>query len=141
MGQFLKLDDNFAVAPQLSADDLKVAADAGIRTIVCNRPDGEDPTQPESAQMARTAAGLGLSFHDVPFNMHTLDKGVIDNLEIALGAVEGPVLAYCRSGTRSSIAWCVLQRRAGKTLEEVLDSARAAGYELSSQAPLIEALV
>lgn len=141
MSQFTKIDDDFSVAPQLPASALEIAAKEGFQAVICNRPDGEEAQQPTLDEMAKSATRAGLAFHAVPFDMQTLDRGVIDNFETALKTANGPVLAYCRSGTRSTIAWCATQRRAGRSLEEVLTAALAAGYDLRAQAAMIEALV
>lgn len=141
MSQFNKIDDNFAVAPQLPAEAMEAAAKEGFHAVICNRPDDEDAGQPTLDDMSKAATRAGLAFHAVPYDMRTLDRGVIDAFEAAIASADGPVLAYCRSGTRSTIGWCVIQRRAGKSMDEVLSAARSAGYELSAQAPMIEALV
>lgn len=141
MSQFNKIDGSFAVSPQLPAEAMETAAKEGFHAVICNRPDDEDAGQPTLDEICKAATRAGLAFHAVPFDMRTLDRGVIDAFEAAVATAEGPVLAYCRSGTRSTIAWCVIQRRAGKSIEDVLTTARSAGYDLSAQAPLIEALV
>ena len=141
MSQFNKIDDNFAVSPQLPAEAMEIAAKEGFHAIICNRPDDEDAGQPTLDEMSKAATRAGLAYHAVPFDMRTLDRGVIDAFEAAVASAEGPVLAYCRSGTRSTIALCVIQRRAGKSMDDILSAAHAAGYDLSAQAPMIEALV
>ncbi|MGB0865253.1 MAG: TIGR01244 family sulfur transferase [Granulosicoccaceae bacterium] len=140
MSQFNKINDTFSVAPQLPPHALDAAAKEGFVAVICNRPDHEEPGQPTLEDQAKTATRAGLAFHAVPFDMSSLDRGVIDAFELALKSADGPVLAYCRSGTRSTIAWCAVQLRAGRELESVLNDARSAGYELSAQAPLIQAL-
>jgi len=141
MSQFTKITDDFAVAPQLPPAALDVAAKEGFHTVICNRPDGEDANQPTLDEMSKTATRAGMAFHAVPFDMHSLDRGVIDNFEAAINTANGPILAYCRSGTRSTIAWCVVQRRAGRNIDDVLSAAMAAGYDLRAQAAMIESLV
>ena len=141
MSTFPKLDDNFAVTPQINEDVIQAAAQAGYQAIICNRPDNEEPGQPQAEVLSKAATRAGLAFHQVPFDMGSLDKGVIDAVAAAIDSCEGPVLAYCRTGTRSTIAWCVIQRRAGAPMNDVLQSAQNAGYALAPQAPMIDALV
>ncbi len=141
MSQFTKIDENFAVSAQISTSALEIAAKEGFHTVICNRPDGEDANQPTHDEIAKSATRAGLAYHAVPFDMYSLDRGVIDAFETAVQSANGPVLAYCRSGTRSTIAWCVLQRRAGLPMSDVLAAAQSAGYDLHAQAPLIESLI
>ena len=101
-----RLTPTLSVAPQIAPDELSAAAAAGFTTLICNRPDGEQPGQPDHEAMAR---GFG-------------------------GAGHGLVLAYCRSGTRSTQLWALSQ--AGKRpWSEVLQAAAAAGYDLSRMPP------
>ncbi|MEM7378295.1 MAG: TIGR01244 family sulfur transferase [Pseudomonadota bacterium] len=140
MATFKALDDSFAVSAQISLDDVHAAAQQGFKHIVCNRPDNEDPGQPDFADISATASKLGLSSHHIPFDNTSLSPAVIDAMQDTLAALDGPVLAYCRSGTRCSIAWSALQRRAGHDMAEIEASTSAAGYALEPQRGVIEAL-
>lgn len=141
MSLFIKITDRFSVASQLSPEAMEQAAKEGFHTVMCNRPDDEEANQPTLDKMAKAATRSGLAFHAVPFDMTSLDRGIIASFEAAIETADGPVLAYCRSGTRCTIAWCVTQRRAGESMANVLATARAAGYELTAQTEIIEALI
>ncbi len=140
MSQFIKITEDYSVAHQLGSAAMDAAAKAGFHAVICNRPDNEESNQPTLDEMAKTAARAGLAFHAIPFDMNSFDRAVVDALETAIGTAKGPVLAYCRTGTRSTMAWCALQRRAGREMADILEDARAAGYELDGAAGLIESL-
>lgn len=140
MASFKPLDDAFAVSAQISLDDVHTAAQQGFKHIICNRPDNEDPGQPDFAEISAAASKLGLTSHHIPFDNTSLSPAVIDTMQDTLATLDGPLLAYCRSGTRCSIAWSALQRRAGRDRGEIEASTTAAGYALEPQRGVIDAL-
>lgn len=95
------LTDAFAVAPQLRPDDMQAVADAGYKSVIINRPDGEGgPEQPASADViaAARAAGLAVEYQPVVSGAMTADD--VARFKQLLKELPAPVLAYCRSGTR-----------------------------------------
>ena len=106
MVHLVHLSPEFAVAGQLQPADFAEIAAQGFKSIVCNRPDGEDPAQ-ISADVAEAAAvAAGLAFRHFPLRMpDVLDPVTADATKAMLDTLPGPILAYCRSGTRSAIAW------------------------------------
>lgn len=138
---FRPLTQDVAVAPQIALADLKAAAEAGYRTIVSNRPDGEDPGQPTAAEVAAEAEANGLAFVHLPFQGTNMTPDQVKALAGLLAAPEtGKVLAFCRSGTRSSIIYSAAAVANGKPLPEVIGDAAKGGYDLAPHAPLIKAL-
>jgi len=128
---FRRVTEDFWVAPQLAAADLAAARAAGARTVVCNRPDGEEPGQPTAAELETAAAAAGLAFRALPFAFPPSEAAIEANARILDGA-ERPVLAFCRTGTRSIAAWAIAEVLAERRApEEVLELAAAAGYDLS----------
>jgi len=107
---YQQLSDEFAVAAQISPGDItRIAAD-GFRTIICNRPDHEDAGQPTVAEIAAACEQHGMELHHVPVAGNSLEYDtVLRQLDVMTNA-PGPVLAYCRSGNRSTIIWNVIQR-------------------------------
>ena len=93
--------DGFAVSPQISASDVATIKDAGFRSIICNRPDNEDGAVPHG-QVEAAAIDAGLNFRYLPAISGQLTQANVDEMATALGELEGPVLAYCRSGARST---------------------------------------
>ncbi|MGB8623714.1 MAG: TIGR01244 family sulfur transferase, partial [Paracoccaceae bacterium] len=100
-----RIAEDFSAAPQITPDDVAEAARAGFRTIICNRPDDEVPDQPQAADVAAAAKAAGLEFRHIPFSGGNLTPETVAAFEAALADCPGPVLAYCRSGTRSTMCW------------------------------------
>jgi sulfide:quinone oxidoreductase len=133
------LTPEFAVAPQLTPDDLAEAAAAGIRSVINNRPDGEAPDQPPAAEMEAAARALGLDYRYVPIVPGRLGPDEVEAFGAALDDLPGPVLAFCRSGTRSATVWAMA--KAGELgAAEVVARAAEAGYDLQPLRPILEAL-
>lgn len=133
-----KLTDDFAVAPQIAPGDLPAVARAGYTTLICNRPDHEVPADLSSSAIAAAARDAGLAFHDIPVETGGLPTGAVAEARAAIAAAEGPVLAYCRSGTRSTILWALV--RAGDTDPDTLIARAAdAGYDISGLRPALTA--
>ncbi len=106
----LKLSGDFAVASQITAEDLGEIAESGYRCVICNRPDGEDAGQPTVAELRAACEQHGLELHHVPIGHSGMDhESVLQQMGIMANA-PGPFLAYCRSGHRSTVLWNVIQR-------------------------------
>ncbi|MCE2820781.1 MAG: TIGR01244 family phosphatase, partial [Phenylobacterium sp.] len=104
MSEFHRVTERLSVAPQLAPEDMAAAAAQGFKRVVCNRPDGEGPGQPTGAEMKAAAQAAGLEFVHIPF-AGMPDAATADAVFAAVSGAAGPVLAYCRSGTRSVTAW------------------------------------
>ena len=126
----IRLDDSAYVAGQIRPEDMAGIAAAGIRTIVNNRPDGEQPGQPGERQIAEAARAAGLDYHFIPVAGGVSGAQIGATAEI-LGAASGPVLAFCRSGTRSTFLWALARARLGDDPDELEAKAGAAGYDLA----------
>ncbi|ODT87349.1 TIGR01244 family sulfur transferase [Phenylobacterium sp. SCN 70-31] len=131
MPDFRRVTDEFTTAPQIALADVAEAARLGYRTLVNNRPDGEDPGQPASAEVEAAAKAAGLAYHHVPVRGGPTPEQVAQTQEI-LASAETPVLAFCRSGTRSIVTWSLCQAASGAhDRDELVGLGRAAGYDLS----------
>lgn len=129
MTDIRKVTENFAVAPQISELDMENIAAAGFKTIIANRPDGEGgPDQPAMGAIRAKAESLGLSFHALPFSGGPSAE-IASRQGVLIAESEKPVLAYCRTGTRSITAWALSQAGEG-TANDVISAAAAAGYDL-----------
>lgn len=134
-----RIDDSISVAPQLGEGDFAEIAARGFTTVVNNRPDGEEPGQLTAAQGAALARQAGLDYVHVPVTTQGMGPADVQDFADALAAAKGPVLAHCRSGTRSTILWAMAAAKGGKlSPDEILRMARAAGYDLSGQRPILE---
>ncbi len=130
----MKLTPNLAVSPQLTEADVGAAAVAGFRTIIANRPDGEDAGQPTAADMAGLAARHGMAFEHIPVVPGAIGDADVSKMTDALGRLPGPVLGYCRTGMRSATLWALSE--AGKTDHDtILRTTASAGYDLGPLRP------
>ncbi len=124
-----KIDETISVMPQILPEDVAQLAALGFRSIISNRPDGEDAGQPGQAQIAAAAAAAGLEFRAIPVVPGGLTPELAAEFGAAMAALPGPVLAYCRSGTRSATIWALSQSGL-RTRDEILMAAARAGYDL-----------
>ena len=130
--QIHRLTEQLSVAAQIAPGDIAELAAAGFRSLINNRPDGEAHDQPASALLADVAASHGLAYRHLPVVSGQLsDRDAVDFSD-ALHSLPSPVLAFCRTGTRSCSLW-VLQ--ADGDADALFDTARRAGYELQSLRP------
>lgn len=113
--------------------------DAGIARVICNRPDQEIPPSHHAEVMASAAADAGLEFVILPLTHQTFTPENIAKHRDAATCDDGPVLAYCASGTRSTIVWALGQAGHLPT-SDILSAARAGGYDLDHLEPHLEAL-
>ena len=134
---FRKLDDTISVAGQIEPADIAEAARQGFTFIINNRPDGEAPGQPSGAEMKAAADAAGLGYAAIPITHAGFSEEQVAAMGQALAAAPGPVLAFCRSGTRSTLVWALARARAGDTPAELTAKAAAAGYDLSPIRPLL----
>ena len=131
MADIRKVTDGFAVAPQIDETDLEAIAAAGYKTVMANRPDGEGGVdQPRMGSIRAKAEALGLTFVAIPFSGAPTPE-ILERMNAALAEAPAPVLAYCRTGTRSITAWALTYAGQGAG-DEISDAAADAGYDLSS---------
>jgi sulfide:quinone oxidoreductase len=134
---FKALTPHLSVSPQLSEADVAQAAHDGFRAIIDNRPDGEEPEQLTAAQMQALAASQGMGFAHVPTVGGKISDGDVASMAEALMKLDGPVLAYCRTGTRSTTLWALSQVGA-QPADALIATAAGAGYDLSALRPRLE---
>lgn len=116
-------------SPQPAVDAMAGLAASGVRRIICNRPDGEDPDQLAAAEMEAAARAAGLDFVWIPIIGLPGPEQVA---AVAARLADGvPTLMYCRSGTRSTVAWAMAERGKGVDAEALRAAAAGAGYDLS----------
>ena len=134
------LNDRVAVAPQITPADLPAIAAAGYVAIVNNRPDDEEPGQPGGAEIAAAAAAAGLGYHAIPVTQAGFSHPQLNAMTAALAGADGPVLAYCRSGTRSCNLWALAAAKSGRDPALLVGQAADAGYDLSGLRPMLDSL-
>jgi sulfide:quinone oxidoreductase len=131
--QFNKVTDALSVSPQIGADDMAAIRDAGYRAIICNRPDGEGADQPTFDEIEAAAKAAGLAARYLPVTSGIVQDGDADTFGQALMELPGPVLAYCRTGTRSATLWSLSQAKS-RPVPEILAATKAAGYDMAGVA-------
>jgi uncharacterized protein (TIGR01244 family) len=128
---FRRLDDRVSVFGQITPDDIVAAKAQGFTTLVNNRPDGEQPGQPTGAEVEAAARENGLDYVAIPVDHSGFAEWQVTAMADALEQAPGPVLAFCRSGTRSTFLWALARGRLGDDGEELVTKAAAAGYDIS----------
>ena len=132
MADIRKVTEDFSVAPQLTPDEIGAVARLGFVKLINNRPDGEVPGQPTNAEMQASARAAGIDYVHIPFAGRPSPEQATAVAAAAEGA-DGPVLAFCRSGTRSITAWSLGQAQSGKrSRSELIELGAQAGYDLSA---------
>lgn len=138
---FRQLTDRLYVSPQIGTDQIEEAKALGVTMIVNNRPDDEEPGQTSGAQIEAAANAAGLGYAAVPVSQGGFAPWQLDGMAAALEqAGEGKALAYCRSGTRSTLLWALTRARAGDDVQDLSAAASAAGYDLSPVRQIMDAL-
>ncbi len=134
-----RISPEFAVSPQISAADVGVAAAQGVRAVICNRPDGESGDQPPADAIREACAAHGLAFRHIPITPGSVTDADLRAFRAALDEMPGPILAYCRTGTRSATLWA-LAKAPRLSADAILAATAEAGYDLSGQRARLDAL-
>ncbi len=135
-----KLHNNIFVAGQIQASDFEAFKQAGISTIINNRPDGEEPGQLTAAQAQALSDEHGMRYYYLPMvNGQALPEDLVDNFKNAIDQSDGNVLAHCRSGMRSSFIWALgAIADAQISVDEAIQAAQGAGIPLENARAVLE---
>ena len=129
----------YSVSPQISAEDLPAIAAAGYKTVICNRPDEEVPPSHQAEAIRAATEAAGLRFEVLPLTHQTMTPGNVALQRELYEGCDGPVLAYCASGTRCSVVWA-LSQASDMAADDILQKTQAAGYQLEGLRPALESL-
>ncbi len=140
MSNFRKLSERMFASPQLCRDDIAAAGAAGVTLVINNRPDGEAPDAPQGAEIEAAARAAGLDYLAIPITHAGFSEPQVAAMQKALEMARGVVLAYCRTGTRSTLLWAQAQARAGADPASIAGAASAAGYDVAPVREAMEAL-
>lgn len=132
------LTDTYAVSPQIEAEDMPAIADRGYGTIINNRPDAEVSPAHQSATLREAAERAGLEWRENPVANGAMTEDNVTAQREMLAEATGPVLAYCRSGTRSATVWAIGEAE-NRSAEAILGDASRGGYDLAGLRPMLEA--
>lgn len=138
MARFRKLSDDFYASPQVTPGEMSEAAAMGIALVVNNRPDGEAPDQPSGADIEAAARAAGMDYLAIPVGSAGFSEPQVERLQQAMAGASGPVLGFCRSGTRSTLLWSLARARSGEDPESIADAAAAVGYDVAPVRPAMD---
>jgi len=130
--QLVSLGPGLSVSGRLDGPDIEALARAGVRTIINNRPDGEDQGQLQAAEARRIAEAHGLAYHHIPITAATLSRADVDAFAASLRDAPAPVVAHCRSGTRSTLLWALSRMREGADPLALVAEAARHGIDIAS---------
>ncbi len=133
-----QITSDYSVSPQIDPSDFPAIRDAGFTRVICNRPDAENPPALQADAMAEAARAAGLDFVVIPLTHDTMTPENVARQMKAAEGKDGPVLAYCASGTRCSVIWCLGQVSEGADVEQTLATVGRAGYDLSGLKPRLD---
>ena len=128
---FRTLDSAISVYGQIEPEDVAAAKTQGFAMIINNRPDDEQPGQPTGSEIEEAAKAAGLDYVAIPVGHSGFNEGQVAAMAEALEKAQGPVLAFCRSGTRSTFLWALARHQLGDDGEQLIAKAANAGYDLS----------
>ena len=137
---FRQLTDRVFASPQIGLAEVAEAAASGIGLIINNRPEGESDDQIPGDEIAAAARAAGIDYVAIPVTHAGFSQPQIAAMRAALDGSDGKVLAYCRSGTRSTLLWALAEASAGKSPDELTASAASAGYDLGPIRALLDML-
>ncbi len=138
---FRKLTETVYASPQISLSDVAEAAESGFALVINNRPDDEDPGQLSGSAIEVAARAAGMGYIAIPVTHAGFSEPQVTAMRDALAQAEdGKVLAYCRSGTRSTLLWSLAEASRGESPDDLAACAARAGYDLSPVRSLIDML-
>ena len=109
--QIKHIEENFSISEQITLDDIKTLAELGVKTLICNRPEGEEPNQLTNAQITDEAKSHGINFVHIPSPGREIPQDALILFIKTLAEMNCKTHAYCRTGTRSSIFWELMQKQ------------------------------
>ena len=137
---FNKLSDTVYASPQIAESDIAEAQRLGVKLIVNNRPEGESEDQVPGSAIEAAARAAGIGYVAIPVTHAGFSEAQVVAMAEALGKADGPVLAYCRSGTRSTLLWALAQAKGGADPQTIATQAAAAGYDIAPVRPIVDML-
>ena len=137
---FRSLTSDIIVSPQIGVDAVAEAKDLGVALIINNRPEGESEDQIPGADIEAAARAAGLDYVAIPITHSGFSEPQVNAMAEALAGAKGKVLAYCRSGTRSTLLWALAESAQGGDPDALTNMAAKAGYDVSPVRPLMDML-
>lgn len=127
-----ELAPGISAAGALDRGAIEALAAQGVKTIVNNRPDNEDAGQLPADEARRIAEAHGIAYHHIPVTMASLSRSDVDKFAAVLARAAGPIVAHCRSGTRSALLWALARMRDGDDPQALIAEAARRGLDLAA---------
>lgn len=140
MSDFRQLSAQVWASPQIDLGDVANAAAAGFALVINNRPEDESPDQTPGADISAAVRAAGMEYCAIPITPGGFSREEVDAMAKALAQASGPVLAYCRSGTRSTLLWALARAVAEDDPGAIAEAARQAGYDISPVRAIVDSL-
>lgn len=137
---FRKLTSDIFVSPQIGVDAVAEAKALGVTLVINNRPEGESDDQVPGAEIEAAARAEGLDYVAIPITHSGFSQPQVDAMVAALESAQGKILAYCRSGTRSTLLWALAESAQGGDPDVLTNMAAKAGYDVGPVRPLMDML-
>lgn len=137
---FRQLNDHVFVSPQIGLPEVAEAAAQGVVMVINNRPEDESDDQTSGPEIEAAARAAGMAYSAIPVTHAGWSEGQVRAMATALAEANGPVLAYCRSGTRSTLLWALAEASIGKSPHALTAAAAQAGYDLGPIRALMDML-
>jgi uncharacterized protein (TIGR01244 family) len=127
-----ELSSGLSATGALGTADIEALAASGVRTIVNNRPDGEDLGQLPAADARRLAEAHGIAYHHIPVTAASLSRADVDAFAAVLRSAPQPVVVHCRSGTRSTLLWALTRLDEGADPATLIAAAARHGIDIAA---------
>lgn len=111
--EYRQITDDYSVSGQITPEEVAAVKAAGFKSVICNRPDDEQPGQPSAESVRAAVEAAGLAFRHIPVISGQMTGDNVADMAEALDEMEGPVFAYCRSGTRCTNLYMAIQQSKG----------------------------
>ena len=137
---FRKLTHDIYAAPQIGVSEIAEAAALGVTLVINNRPEDESDDQTPGAEIEAAARAAGMDYVAIPVTHSGFSEPQVEAMAAALEGATGGVLAYCRSGTRSTLLWALAEASQGGDPDALTNMAAKAGYDVNPIRPLMDML-
>jgi len=128
----IELAPGLSAAGGLGPAEIEALAASGVRTLINNRPDNEDPGQLPAAEAQRLAAARGIAYHHIPVTAASLSSADVAAFAAVLRSASQPIVAHCRSGTRSTLLWALTQLEKGADPATLIAQAARQGIDIAA---------
>ncbi|CAH2399479.1 TIGR01244 family sulfur transferase [Mesorhizobium ventifaucium] len=111
--EYRQISEDYSVSGQIQPEEVAAIKAAGFKSVICNRPDDEQPGQPSADTVKAAVEAAGLTFRYIPVISGQITAQNVEDQAEALDELEGPIFAYCRSGARCTNLYGLIQQSKG----------------------------